>query len=349
MKSPVNNIAKLKVRESNIELLRIISMILVLVTHACYVSLGPPTFSDISNSFSSSLIRVLCESFSDVCVNVFILISGWFGIKSRLDRFLSFIFQIYFINIILYFIMRSGGLMDPVDLKGWVNLFLGGYGIYWFAKAYIILYIFAPVLNSFAEYCEKRQLEYFLVSFYTVQTILGFFFDTGGFYSGYSPWSFMGLYLLARYMRLYPNKFTQFDKSVDLMVYFFFSLLTAILSLSMTYWWGKVGTFLFQNSSPLIIVSTVYFFLFFTKITLGSRFVAWVSASCFAAYIVHCSPFVFYPYYVGIIKSWYDTENSIFFFLYTSGFILSFFVVSILLDQVRIRVWNLLCRYFSSL
>jgi len=134
------------------------------------------------------------------------------------------------------------GLIAPVDLSVWMNLFLGGYGIYWFAKAYIILYIFAPVLNAFAENCDKRQLEIFLVSFYIVQTLLGFILNTGGFFSGYSAWSFMGLYLLARYMRIYPNKFTQFNKSTDIILYSFFSLLTAIFSFSMTYWGGKVGT-----------------------------------------------------------------------------------------------------------
>ena len=343
MKSPLIDTTISKNRDSNMELLRIISMILVLVTHACYASLGPPTYSDISTSFCSSLMRAFSESFSDVCVNVFVLISGWFGIRSRLSRFIGFLFQIYFINIVLYGIMRIIGLLDPVDLNGWINLFIGGYGIYWFVKAYIILYIFAPVLNAFVDYCGRRQLEYFLISFYIFQTIHGFFMNTGGFFNGYSAWSFMGLYLLARYMRLYPNKLTQLNKSVDFLLYGSISILTAICSLSMTYWWGKNGTFLIQNSSPFIIVSTIYFFLFFTKISLRSSFIYWVSSSSFAAYLVHCSPFVFHPYYVDIIKSWYITVPGTIFLLNIVGMISGFFVFSILLDKVRIAVWSLLC------
>ena len=87
--------SNVKRRDSNIELLRIVSMILVLVTHACYVSLGAPLQEDISISFSSSLMRSLSESLSNVGVNTFILISGWFGIRSRLSRFVEFIFQIF--------------------------------------------------------------------------------------------------------------------------------------------------------------------------------------------------------------------------------------------------------------
>ena len=239
--------------------------------------------------------------------------------------------------------MRIFGLMEPIDIYGCMNLFLGGYGTYWFVKAYIVLYIFAPVLNAFVDCCGERRLRFFLISFYIIQTLHGFYVNMAWFSNGYSPLSFMGLYLLARYMRLYPIRILQFNKMFDLLLYFSVSTITAICSLSMTYWGGKVGTFLFQNSSPLIIVSTVYFFLFFTKLSFSCRFVNWVSASCFAAYLVHCSPFVFFPYYVDSIKTWYDTETSITFFLYTLGFIFSFFVVSILLDQVRIIVWNFIC------
>ena len=64
-----------KKRDSNVELLRILSMLLVLVAHASYVLINPPTQEDISNSFGLSLFRSLSESFSEVCLDVFILIS----------------------------------------------------------------------------------------------------------------------------------------------------------------------------------------------------------------------------------------------------------------------------------
>ena len=334
-------------RKSNIELLRIVSMMLVLVTHACYVSLGPPTFSDISTSLCSSILRGLSESMSDVCVNSFILISGWFGIKCRLNRFLELIFQVLFINIVIYILFKTLGIINSYNLQNWLDLFLFRNGAYWFVKAYIVLFILSPVLNAFVEHSGKRQLEYFLLSFYLIQTIYGFYINVGWFSGGYSPLSFIGLYLIARYIKLYPNRFTRLNKYADILLYFFVSLLTAICSLSMTYWWGKVGTVLFQNSSPFIVVSSVYFFLFFTKISFSSRFVNWISVSCFAAYIVHCSPFIFYPFYVDVIKSWFITETSTLFLLNTLGIIVVFFVVSILFDKVRIMTWSLMRRIFA--
>ncbi len=333
-------------RDSNVELLRIISMILVLITHACYVSLGPPTYNDIAGSFASSLMRSLSESLSDVGVNTFILISGWFGIRSRMGRFMEFVFQIYFIEIVLYVTMRVLGLTEAMGMDGWLELFFFRYGTYWFIKAYIVLYVFAPILNAFTETCSRKQLRYFLISFYIVQSVYGFYINTGWFSSGYSPLSFIGLYILGRYMHLYPNQFTKFDKFVDLTLYLMVALITALFSLAMTYFFGKVGTALFKNSCPLMIISSVYFFLFFTKISLRSKVVNWLSASCFAVYLIHCTPFIFYPYYIDFIRNFYKTESLFPFFVFTSALIALFFVLSIMFDKVRIGAWKFLKYYY---
>ena len=336
-------------RESNIELLRIISMILVLITHACYVSLGPPAQEDIATSFVSSLMRSYSESLSCVGVNTFILISGWFGIRCRQSRFIEFLFQIIFIEVVLYTLMILLGMTDTIGIDGWIELLLFRYGTYWFVKAYVVLYIFAPILNAFVDNCSRKQLQYFLISFYVLQTIYGFYINVGWFSCGYSPMSFMGLYLLARYMRLYPSWFTRLDKSVDIILYFFVSLITALCSLSMAYFFGKVGTVLFSYSCPLMIISSVYFFLFFTKLSFQNSFVNWISASCFAAYLVHCSPFIFYAYYVNIINKWYGNEPIVLFLLYTISLIAFFFILSILFDKVRIIVWKVLCGLCSRI
>lgn len=338
----------LKRRYSNIELLRIISMLFVLITHACFVSLGAPNQVDFTTSFSSSMMRCIIEAFSAIGVNVFILISGWFGINCRMRRFVEFIFQIIFLQIALYVIMRLLGLTNTMNVSGWVELFLFKYGTYWFVKAYVVLYIFAPVLNAFVIHCGRMQLKLFIVSFFVFQTIYGFCINTGWFSSGYSPLSFMGLYLLARYLRLYPNRYTDHNRKIDIVLYVVISLFIAMCSSSMIYFFNKVGTSMFQYSSPLLVLSSVYLFLFFTKISFHSPFVNWVSASCFAVYVIHCSPFVFYPYYIDYIKSWFVTESGIIFIVHVSLLLFFFFVSSIVLDKVRIGVWRILENLFEK-
>ena len=337
-----NDVIKLSVRkrDSNIELLRIVSMILVLVTHAAYVSTDPPSQSDISICLGSSFMRAIVESLSEVCVNSFVLISGWFGIRSNKNRLFEFLFQVFFISFFVYVIMRMSGLTKAMNIYEWIDVLMFKFGSYWFVRSYLILYLFAPVLNSFVEYYKKEQLRYFLLFFFLIQTIYGFYNSSGWFSSGYSPLSFMGLYMLARYMRLYPNIFVKFNKYVDIAIYIVLSLITAAISLSLTYYCGRGGTILFLYSSPLVIVSSIYFFLFFTKMSFQRLFVNWISVSCFAVYLVHCSPSIFQPYYICRIREWYTTESSFFFVVYTACLILFFFTISIFIDKIRIVIWK---------
>ena len=85
-----------KERESNIELLRNISMFMILVIHDNFVSLPRIGIEELSSNTIPSVTRFFIESLGIVAVNVFVFISGWFGIRTRLKSVLSFIYQILF-------------------------------------------------------------------------------------------------------------------------------------------------------------------------------------------------------------------------------------------------------------
>lgn len=70
-----------KIRDSNIELLRILAMFMVLLVHADFFSLGIPSVEDIQNNQLDSFWRIFFEAVNIPCVNIFVLISGYFGIK----------------------------------------------------------------------------------------------------------------------------------------------------------------------------------------------------------------------------------------------------------------------------
>lgn len=97
---------KAKVRESNIELLRNISMFMILVIHANFVSLPRIDIGELTSNTVPSVTRFFIESLGIVAVNVFVFISGWFGIRTRLKSVLSFIYQI------LFFLLGGGHFVD---------------------------------------------------------------------------------------------------------------------------------------------------------------------------------------------------------------------------------------------
>lgn len=329
-------------RESNIELLRILSILLVMILHANYLALEPPSQKAISSSYGNTFIQVYIEALSCVCVNVFILISGWFGIRFKIVRLAELVFQVLFISIALYILLRLTNLTESMDIKDWFQLLFIKSGGYWFIRAYLVLYVFSPVLNAFTENGNRNQLKIFLISFFILQTIFGFYHSDVWFSEGYSPLSFMGLYMLARQMRLYPNQYMKYDRALDLTIYLILSAITSLCAITLTPFFTKGATIMFLYSSPLVIIASLYFFLFFTKLSFRSYVINWIASSSFAAYLVHCSPHLFQPVYLDTISRWHETESVFPFILFTTGFIIVFFSFSIMLDKFRIIIWDII-------
>lgn len=322
------------VRDSNIELLRIVAMLLVLIEHSGYMSINPPTSEESFLAPLLSLARCCSQSFTSICVNVFVLISGWFGIKARSSRIAEFLFQCYFICFVAYFVLLVIGITMPMSIGSWVNFLV--FGDLWFVMAYLLLYLFAPMMNMFIESLSQRQFLYFLMAFTTIQFLHGFVIQVGWFGKGMSPLTLMSLYMLARYMRLYPNRLTTMNKWMDFFVYFFMSLVGAVLTfVSVRH--GAEGYRFFSYASPIVIIASVYFFLFFTKLSFKSRFINWVAASAFAVYVLNCEGH-FWSFYLSTNHSWWQNGSPQSYLINTLLFDVAIFVVAIMLDKVRIKV-----------
>lgn len=84
------------------ELLRIVSMLMVLLLHANFLVFGTPTVADATCQPVATFIRLFFESVSIVGVNLFVFISGWYGIKAKLRRIAAFLFQVFFFVAVCY-------------------------------------------------------------------------------------------------------------------------------------------------------------------------------------------------------------------------------------------------------
>lgn len=328
-----------KIRQSNVELLRIITMILVLVVHANFRALSSPSMGDVISFPTSSFLRFLTESFSIICVNVFVLISGWFGIHFKWKRFIEFLFQVFFFGFLIYIIIC---MIDPNRIKSIKNVFMIGAWNYWFAKCYLFLYIVSPVLNAFVEKASQKQFLTILILFFSLQTIYGW--ATNGitwFNRGFSGVSFAGLYLLARYVKLHPAKWFSHSLKFDLLFYLGFVVLNTFCAFFFTKTGhAPISTRLFLYTSPLVIFASIHFLLIFTKFSFTSKIINWIAVSCFAIYLTHSNSYLENPCYYSLIRNWFNNENTIMFILYTGTLILFVFSVSILCDKIRIFVFN---------
>lgn len=337
-----------KERDSNIELLRIIAMLLVLIVHAGFKALNAPSTYEVFDSPASSFLRFLNESISIICVNVFILITGWFGIRPRVSRICALIFQVMFIGLFIYVCLIILRKVDAWKLSDWIRLLLFRRGL-WFVTAYLVLYIFSPVLNAFVSNASKETFLKVLLSFFIIQTVCGFSSKWTFFCSGYSPLSFAGLYLLARYIKLFRCKFFNFNKWCDMAIYLCLTLFTTFASMIMVGYARSDGWLFYQYLSPAVIISSLYFFLFFTKISFYSSTINWIASSAFTIYLFHCDPLVFERYYLAPIRVFYINDSLPAFLFHTAILIIIFFSLSILIDKIRESVWHGLLNIYKQI
>ncbi len=131
-------------------------MLFVLIVHTDFLALGFPTPQDMAAAPGSVWAKIGFEFPALVCVNVFVLISGWFGIRASARGAMSFVFQCLYFGLLLYFVgcIVSGVLPNVLGIAQVLTLFK----VNWFITAYLILYSFAPVLNGFAGNVGRRQL-----------------------------------------------------------------------------------------------------------------------------------------------------------------------------------------------
>ncbi len=266
------------------------------------------------------------------------MISGWFGIRPKTNRILELLYQCAFFCVLLY----GCGWLAGVEFsrrEALKNLFfLGKWN--WFIKSYLGLYLIAPILESFISTASKRTYRNILIAFFLFQTIYGWLFPVALYFEqGFSAFSFIGLYLLARYIRLYSPNFASNAGVSYLFWYLTFVLISSIafvLRMLVTPQWHVE----FMNySSPLIIAASVCLFLFFSKLSIQSDFVNHIARSSYAAYLFHAHPCICAPLLIASAKR----INAM---LYPAAIVLIpslltiFMVVAISIDQIRILTWK---------
>lgn len=322
-------------RLSNFELLRVLAMLMVLAIHADFFSLGRPTYDQFVASPLDVWTRMAVEVLGIVAVDVFVLISGWFGIRASVRGFCRYLFTCLFFCLGVNVVCSLHPALQADSLR----MIYDRMELNWFVKAYMLLYILAPVLNAFVTTASRRMQERVLIGFFAAQTLFGWMTGSAGYFvQGYSPLAFVGLYLLARYVAIFRPRWSRGGAKTWFALYIGISAVQSNVGIVAM----RIGVALDRLISyinPLVIAASFALLLGFRELHFRSRQVNWLARSSFAVFLLHTHPALM-GWYKQIVVYIYNVYSGGVVWLLLTSFLLLVYAVSILVDQIRIRLWQ---------
>ena len=334
---------KNKTRDSNLELLRIVSMILIIAHH--YSVHGGFSLADSVLTINKVLVQILSLG-GKIGVICFVLITGYFMITS------SFKFK-KLLKLVLEVLVYSVGIMAVFYLFGFADFNLKEFGrclmpithsAYWFATTYVALYILTPFVNKFIRALTQKEYLGILFVFFIFSSIIPTFL-LGSFGIG-NVGLFIFFYMIAAYIRLYPLSFRGLFG--NLKVGILLSMVSSVLLILSVIVFDVMGfihpifsnhaTYFMSITSPLAILCAVSLFLLFKNLQIGeSKFINQIALSMFGVYLIHDNLFVrpFLWHQIFQNAAYFD---STFLFLHALIVIFVTFVICTIIDQIRIII-----------
>lgn len=335
-------------RNYGIDLLRLVSMFMVVVLHI----LGQGGVLELENlSGASYWTAWTLETASYCAVNVFAIISGYVGWKSqpKLSRLVSLWFQtIFWCSIILLIYMYTN--LDLVSkeeiyiktLKAFLPVSTNNY---WYITSYFGLCLLMPILNSAIENMPEKYLRYTVIAVFLMFSVnpLVLAYDAFQISAGYSTIWLAVLYIFGGYFSKY-DFFSHYSKKIYVLLYIGSVLLTVLSKFIIKETTSFDENFLISYTSPTIVLCSVALVGLFSGLRINKSmqtFIKIFSPCSLGIYIIHVNPVIWTKIIYGMAV-WVNTKNCLIMTLQIAGMALSVFFICLILEFIRLNIFRIL-------
>lgn len=327
-------------RNSSIELLRIISMVMIMFHHFAY-------HGNFEWNYNEITIPHLWYNFilmgGKVGVNIFVLISGFFLIENteRLfqpKKLLKFWGQVVFYSITTYFLSIVLQI-NNFDIKQIIKIcFPITYPGWWFASTYFMLYLIHPFLNKLLHNLNKNVYQYLILLLVLCWSIIPTL-TTQLFESNSLLW-FITLYVIAGYAKIYG-----FNERLKSKHYFFLFLIVLVCSYLISVSFLVLGTkrnelavhaidFFGMERFPILLMA-LFLFMTFAKLKIKcNKWINVIASATFGVYLIHDSSYIRYYIWWNIFKI-NQYQESLFLIPYSILVVFIIYVLCTGIEMVR--------------
>ncbi|MBC5639006.1 MULTISPECIES: acyltransferase family protein [Clostridia] len=283
---------KLK-RNSNFELLRVISMFAIILGHFSYHG----NFNLSQHSFSINKVFLEFVQFGgDFGINCFVMISSYFMVEwnFKVERVIKISYKVwsYSVGFIIIFVTFKIYNQDLYTLIKSIFPILSN--LYWFATSYIIFYILVPFINIFIKSINRNIHFRILCICLTLWCIIPTITPFELMYNELS-W-FITLYILISYIKIYEPKITSSLKvKVSIIVISFLTILISVIVLTSLA--DKISVinkyitfFERRNRIPTVLFSLSVFLIFKDWKFKYKPYINLLGSATFGVYLIHDNP-----------------------------------------------------------
>lgn len=290
-------------RDSNYELLRIVSIIFIVSWHVIQHGHLIENTSGVTNLiFNAVMLFVI------VHVNSFMLITGYYQSKStfKLKKLLSLMLEIWFYNFIISLILKLTGLVSYTNIDFLVKTSFFYINAFWYIKCYIIIYLLSPFLNILISKIDRKIYLKLIIVLLLVFSILPYF--TGNlfyFNDGFNVSQYLLLYFIGAYIRKYKliNNFLKtknitqkriiyistfiFCWIFNLAIYYFSSLLLSLDSGIFNFIGSCIVKYKYAYNNPIIILQSLSIFMLFGTFKFKNKIINIIGSFTLGIYLIH--------------------------------------------------------------
>ncbi len=279
-----------KNRESNLELYRIIVMLMI-VAHHYVVNSGLIGVVDLVPTSLKSIYLYLFGAWGKIGINCFVLITGFYMCKSHITirKFVMLVLQVIFYNVVVYMAFVICGYKN-FDIKEAITLFLPVKNIVdGFTSCFIVFYLFIPFLSILVNNLTKKQhlaLIVLCLSVFTLWAMLPWY----SVRSNYVVW-FSVLFFIGSYLRMY--NVGEYISSKKWARGLLLSIVLSSLSVVCLIFLGKNDNayyFVADSNAILAVVTSLSAFMFFKSLKIKySKVINVIGASTFGVLLIHAN------------------------------------------------------------
>ena len=323
-------------RKSNIELMRILCILLVVGGHYYYHGGWNEGLS-----ISNTIFLKIFGGGSKLAVNCFVLITGYFGANIKTKRVLPLIRDRWFYSLFLTAVLVGGGICNLDTKLAFKTLFPLLSCRHNYITVFVMLYFFIPFINTTIAALGRKNFEKFLaVAILFISVIPSVYPSYANNTYAYIFWMIV-LFCIGRYMGTYepnlPWRIMLVGSILNLMILTFL-VEPHIGMYSENYFIGM------QYSFPLLVASVSLLGVFVQWELAYNRVINSLAKSTFAVYILHDDPNVRGYIWSSIFHN-SDFGHSDYLWIHFVCTIFLVYVVCIMVDKVyKITAYKLLIR-----